>query len=137
MAVLTVIAMSCTGRSLAVLLLVLGDRRSLAPYCCCLAREQRLVGYCWLAGRSLAASACRTCHHSGAHDLFPDCLASLRPSECSGVEMQPAKLKRSGMERLQSWRVSRVRGRNRADIWRVGSGSALAPVRDQAQVSAR
>jgi hypothetical protein len=28
-------------------------------------------------------------------------------------------------------------GRNRADIWRVGSGSALAPVRDQAQVSAR
>jgi hypothetical protein len=55
MADLTVIAMSCTGRSLAVLLLVLGDRRSLAPYCCCLAREQRLVGYCLLAGRSLAA----------------------------------------------------------------------------------
>jgi hypothetical protein len=47
--------MSCTGRSLAVLLLVLGDRRSLAPYCCCLAREQRLAGYCLLAGRSHAA----------------------------------------------------------------------------------
>jgi len=93
MAVLTVIAMSCTGRSLAVLLLVLGDRRSLAPYCCCLAREQRLVGYCWLAGRSLAASACRTCHHSGAHDLSPDCLASLRPSERNETEVELVKLK--------------------------------------------
>jgi len=30
-----------------------------------------------------------------------------------------------------------VRGRNRADAWRVGSGSAPAPGRDQAQVSAR
>jgi len=107
MAVLTVIAMSCTGRSLAVLL---------------------------LAGRTKSRGHFA---FSGVHDLFPDCLASLRPSECSGVEMQPAKLKRSGMERLQSWRVSRVCGRNRADIWRVGSGSALAPVRDQAQVSAR
>ena len=42
-------------RSLAAILLILGDRRSLAPYCCGLAREQRLVGILLLAGRSLAA----------------------------------------------------------------------------------
>ena len=29
----------------------------------------------------------------GAHDLRPDCLTSLRPSERNGTEMQSAKLK--------------------------------------------
>jgi hypothetical protein len=52
-----------------------------------------LADYCLLAGRSLAASACRTCHHSGAHDLSPDCLASLRPSERNETEVELVKLK--------------------------------------------
>ena len=62
---------------------VLGDRRSLAPYCGALpASNDSWAIACWpICGVS------RPLESSGAHDFFPDCLASLRPSECSGVEM--------------------------------------------------
>ncbi len=53
-------------------------RRSLAPYCRCLARAKHRGLLLVLAGRSLAAS----CFFGRARSV-PDCLASLRPSECS------------------------------------------------------
>ena len=80
----------------------------------------------------------------GAHELF--CLS--RQFAAVGTKerkpgMEPMPFRRNaGLERLE-WSGCKagesviVRGRNRADNWRVGSGSALAPVRDQAQVSAR
>src|ERR1035441_10372922 len=49
---------------------------------------------------------------------FFDCLADLRPSERSEVEMKPAKLERSGVERAESGESVIGRGRNRADAWR-------------------
>ncbi len=72
---LTVIADALAVAKPCGLLLDLGDRRSLAPYCCVLP-VRSIAGYFLLAGRSLAAFP-----FSGAHDLCPDCLACLRPSE--------------------------------------------------------
>jgi len=113
---------ACThlaGRSLAAILLVFGDRRSLAPYC-------------YLADmRSIAASGI-----SGRTAVFAG-LGSLRPTERNGTEMQPAKLKSNGVEQAESDESGQRCGQNRADIWGVGSGSVLAPLRDQAQVAAR
>jgi len=97
--------MSLAGRSLAAILLVLGDRRSLAPYCCrCLAREQRLVGYCcsWpICGASRPLES-----FFWARTTLFDCLGSLRPSERSDSAPPLFADRGSGVERVQSWRVS-------------------------------
>jgi hypothetical protein len=53
----------------------------------------------------------------GARPMAFDGLASLRPSERSGMEVESLKPKCNGVERLQSWRVRHGRGRNRAGAW--------------------
>lgn len=73
----------------------------------CPGAASRAITDC-LAGRSRAAYCCpgRYAEHRGFGNLWATRLvtvsAVLRPSECNGVELESAKMKRIGMERVQT-----------------------------------
>jgi hypothetical protein len=118
--VLTATTDVLAGRSLAAILLVFGDRRSLAPYYCwCLARERRLVGYCLF----MSGEASR--HLAGVRWVRP-ILGRSRlfaivgtqrnaPRRWSPHRRSPERISGEEWSGLQSWRVRPGRGRNRAD----------------------
>ena len=133
MAVLTVIADVLAGRSLAAYCCVLGDRRSLAPYCGVLP-VRSIAGYCWF----MAGGASR--HPAGVSWARPVCGRSRQfaavgtqrnaPRRCSPPRRSPKRISAAEWSGLQSWRVRPGRGRNRADTWqrkcRLGEAGRLS-----------
>ena len=136
MAVLTVIAMSCPGgASRTIACWPDGVSRPIAVSCPC--EASRAIA-CW------PDEVSRPFCFFGRARFIPDCLDSLRPSERNGTEMQvraalataEIEVKWSGAgANLAS--QSSCAGGTVPTIGASGAGSALAPVPDQAQVSAR
>jgi hypothetical protein len=127
--------MSLAGRSLAAILLVLGDRRSLAPYCGVLP-VRSIAGYCRSWPICGASRPLESLFFGRARRFLTVSPVCGRRNEAIALRrcLRIAAAKWSGCKAGESVIVC---GRNRADAWRVGSGSALAPGRDQAQVAAR
>ena len=142
----------CSGRKMAVLTVIAAvlAGRSLAAYCLSSATggaSRRIAVSCPCEASRAIAGLGRYAEHRGlwflflrARTMFFDCLASLRPSERSESAPPLFADRGSGVERVQSWRVShraraepcRYLARTRRSVGSVTPGCCFCPARSEA-----